>query len=56
MPIHPDALLHATTGVLPDISISHPIGKLKDAVTYAQNQKAHLCAFLEHGEIEGISE
>ncbi len=27
-------------------------GKLKDAVTYAQNQKAHLCAFLEHGEIE----
>ena len=20
--------------------------------TYAQNQKAHLCAFLEHGEIE----
>ena len=27
-------------------------GKLKDAVTYAQNQKAHLSAFLEHGEIE----
>ena len=32
--------------------ISRPTGKLKDAVTYAQNQKAHLCAFLEHGEIE----
>lgn len=29
-----------------------PTGKLKDAITYAQNQKAHLCAFLEHGEIE----
>lgn len=25
---------------------------LKDAVTYAQNQMAHLSAFLEHGEIE----
>ena len=33
-------------------TISRPTGKLKDAVTYAQNQKAHLCAFLEHGEIE----
>ena len=32
--------------------IPRPTGKLKDAVTYAQNQKAHLCAFLEHGEIE----
>jgi len=33
-------------------TISRPTAKLKDAVTYAQNQKAHLCAFLEHGEIE----
>ena len=33
-------------------TISRPTGKLKDVVTYAQNQKAHLCAFLEHGEIE----
>ena len=33
-------------------TISRPTGKLKDAVTYAQNQKARLCAFLEHGEIE----
>ena len=33
-------------------AIPRPTGKLKDAVTYAQNQKAHLCAFLEHGEIE----
>ena len=33
-------------------TISRPTGKLKDAVTYAQNQKAHLCAFLKHGEIE----
>ena len=24
-------------------TISHPTGKLKDAVTYAQNQKAPLC-------------
>lgn len=23
-----------------------------DAITYAQNQKDHLCAFLEHGKIE----
>lgn len=33
-------------------TILRPTGKLKDAVTYAQNQKAHLSAFLEHGEIE----
>ena len=33
-------------------TISRPTGKLKDAITYAQNQKAHLCAFLAHGEIE----
>ena len=33
-------------------TISRPTGKLKDAITYAQNQKAHLSAFLEHGEIE----
>ena len=32
-------------------TIPRPTGKLKDAITYAQNQKAHLCA-LEHGEIE----
>ena len=29
-----------------------PSGKLKDAVTYAVNQRKYLCAFLEHGEIE----
>ena len=33
-------------------TIPRPTGKLKDAITYAQNQKSHLCAFLEHGEIE----
>ena len=33
-------------------TIPRPTGKLKDAITYAQNQKAHLSAFLEHGEIE----
>lgn len=33
-------------------TIPRPTGKLKDAVTYAQKQKAHLSAFLEHGEIE----
>ena len=33
-------------------TIPRPTGKLKDAITYAQNQKAHLCAFLAHGEIE----
>ena len=32
--------------------IPRPTGKLKDTVTCTQNQKAHLCAFLEHGEIE----
>ena len=33
-------------------TIPRPTGKLKAAVTYVQNQKAHLSAFLEHGEIE----
>ena len=33
-------------------TIPSPTGKLKDAITYARNQKAHLSAFLEHGEIE----
>ena len=33
-------------------TIVQPTGKLKDAVTYAVNQKPYLCAFLEHGEIE----
>lgn len=33
-------------------TIPRPTGKLKDAITYAQNEKAHLCAFLDHGEIE----
>lgn len=33
-------------------TIPRPTGKMKDAITYAQNQKAHLCTFLEHGEIE----
>ena len=32
--------------------ISCPTGKLKEAVTYALNQKEFLCAFLDHGEIE----
>ena len=32
--------------------ITRPVGKLKEAVTYAQNQKEYLCAFLDHGEIE----
>ena len=27
-------------------------GQRSEKRTYAQNQKAHLCAFLEHGEIE----
>ena len=36
-------------------TIPRPTGKLKDAVTYAQNQKAHLCAFLDHGEIESAT-
>lgn len=29
-----------------------PTGKLKEAVTYAVNQRDCLCAFLDHGEIE----
>ena len=33
-------------------TISRPTDKLKDTITYAQNQKARLCAFLGHGEIE----
>lgn len=33
-------------------SLFHPTGKLKDAATYAINQKPYLCAFLDHGEIE----
>ena len=33
-------------------TITRPVGKLKEAVTYAQNQKEYLCAFLDHGEIE----
>ena len=33
-------------------TIRLPSGKLKDAVTYALNQKVYLCAFLEHGEVE----
>ena len=33
-------------------TIMKPTGKLKEAVTYALNQKEFLCAFLDHGEIE----
>ena len=33
-------------------TIFRPTGKLKDAVRYAVNQRAYLCAFLDHGEIE----
>ena len=33
-------------------SIRLPSGKLKDAVTYALNQKEYLCTFLDHGEVE----
>ena len=33
-------------------TIFHPAGKLKDAVRYAVKQRPHLCAFLDHGEIE----
>ena len=33
-------------------TITCPTGKLKEAVTYALNQKEFLCAFLDHGEIE----
>ncbi|MBR1560988.1 MAG: transposase, partial [Clostridia bacterium] len=29
-----------------------PSGKLKDAVTYALNQKDYLCTFLDYGEVE----
>ena len=33
-------------------TIAKPTGKLKEAVTDALNQKAYLCAFLDHGEVE----
>jgi transposase len=33
-------------------TLTRPSGKLKDAITYALNQKAYLCAFLDHGEVE----
>ena len=33
-------------------TIFHPAGKLKDAVTYAVNQREYLRTFLDHGEIE----
>ena len=33
-------------------TIFKPTGKLKKAITYSLNQRAYLCAFLEHGEIE----
>lgn len=33
-------------------TIFKPSGKLKEAVTYAMNQKEYLCTFLNHGEIE----
>ena len=33
-------------------AIRLPSGKLKDAVTYALNQKEYLCTFLDHGEVE----
>ena len=33
-------------------TIRLPSGKLKDAVTYALNQKEYLCTFLDQGEIE----
>ena len=33
-------------------TITHPTGKLKEAITYALNQKEYLCAFVHHGEIE----
>ena len=33
-------------------AIRLPSGKLKDAVTYALNQKEYLCIFLNHGEVE----
>lgn len=33
-------------------TIFKPSGKLKEAVTYAVNQKEFLCTFLYHGEVE----
>jgi len=33
-------------------TVNNPSGKLKEAVTYARNQKKHLETFLDHGEIE----
>ena len=33
-------------------TLTRPSGKLKDAITYALNQKEYLCAFLDHGEVE----
>lgn len=33
-------------------TLFNPTGKLKQAVTYAHNQREYLCAFLAHGEIE----
>lgn len=33
-------------------TLFQPTGKLKQAVTYAVNQKPYLCTFLDHGEIE----
>ncbi len=33
-------------------TIFKPSGKLKEAVTYAVNQKEYLCTFLYHGEVE----
>ena len=33
-------------------TIFMPSGKLKEAVTYAVNQKEFLCTFLYHGEVE----
>ena len=33
-------------------TIFKPSGKLKEAVTYAMNQKEFLCTFLYHGEVE----
>ena len=33
-------------------TIFKPSGKLKEAVTYAINQKEYLCTFLNHGEVE----
>ena len=33
-------------------TVNNPSGKLKDAVTYARNQRKYLETFLDHGEIE----